>query len=280
VPHPAEIAPAISRACSTKPWHKKKTRAFAKRNKLKKLHALIDIFQRLGTPNALLWLTARAASAATAGRVSVYRYYFVAQPVAEPTNGENAKASSLVIRRIHEGEPVVAQFPRPRHVIAQRFAMNATCIVAEKAGRFVGFVWLKEREYPEDEVRCLYRLVPPALAAWDFDVYIEPAYRVGRTFARLWDAANAWLRERGYRWTISRISAFNPESLAAHRRLGMRTIGSAIFVRISGAQFALLGRAPFVHVGWNRRHVPVVCLGPPKDALVATIPARSTPSPP
>jgi hypothetical protein len=247
---------------------------------LQTLHALIDAFRRLGTPNTMLWLLSRILPAISGGRIRLHRYYFVAQPVADHASIGNAHRSSMVIRRIQQGDAIVRQFPRPPQVIAQRFAMNATCIVAEKAGRFVGFVWLKEREYPEDEVRCLYRLSPPEVAAWDFDVHIEPADRIGRTFARLWDAANAWLREHGYQWTVSRISAFNPESLAAHRRLGTQTIGSAIFVRMAGLQISLLDRAPFVHLGWREADAPVLLLGPPSSSPVATIPARTTPSNP
>lgn len=143
--------------------------------------------------------------------------------------------------------------------------MGAVCLAAENRDRFIGFIWLKEVEYPEDEVRCNYLLEPRGVSAWDFDVYIDPAFRFGRTFVRLWDCANAWLRERGYRWSLSRISAFNPESIAAHDRLGTRRIGSAIFLRLGELQVAFLDRAPFVHVGWGGDQTPTLRLAAPND---------------
>lgn len=167
------------------------------------------------------------------------------------------------MRRVERNDPLVKQFPRPAEIIAERYRMGAVCLAAEKQGRFMGFVWLKAAEYPEDEVRCRYVLEPAATAAWDFDVYVEPAFRYGRTFARLWECANDWLRERGYRWSLSRISAFNPESIAAHRRLGTRRIGSAIFLRFGRGQIALFDRAPFVHVGWRPEQAPTLRLRAP-----------------
>lgn len=232
---------------------------------------MIDGFRRLRVPDALLWAFSRLLELSTAGRARLYRYRFVAQPVADRPHVASAGAHAITIRRIDVDDPIVRQFPRPRRVIEARFGMGATCIVAEKKGSFVGFVWLKEREYPEDEVRCLYRLDPRGAAAWDFDVHIEPAYRLGRTFARLWDSANAWLRERDYQWTISRISAFNPESLAAHRRLGMRTIGSAIFLCVSHLQLSLFDRAPFLHLGWREDQAPILRLLPPEGSCAATM---------
>lgn len=232
-------------------------------SRFRRLRSLGEMVRRLGLPSALLWGTARAISMASADRWRLIRYRFVAQPVAAGPLAPEGRRSALVIRRVDAGDSLVAQFPRPPAVIAERFRMGAVCLAAEIDGRFAGFLWIKESQYPEDEVRCVYRIEPAADAVWDFDVYIEPAFRFGRTFARLWDAANAWLRERGYRWSLSRISAFNPDSLAAHRRLGTRIVGSATFIRVGRAQIAFLDRAPFMHVGWRDEQAPTFRLRPP-----------------
>jgi hypothetical protein len=212
----------------------------------------------------LLWKASRAASLASRGAWRIHRYLFVAQPV--PAARLLAPGTSATtIRRVDAGDPLVAQFPRPPEVIAARYRMGALCFAIENQGRFVGFAWIKEAQYPEDEVRCLYRFEPGTASVWDFDVYIEPRFRFGRTFARLWDYVNAWLREHGYRWSLSRISAFNPDSLAAHRRLGTRIIGTATFIRMGSLQIALIGQAPFVHIGWHDNQVPSLRLRPPGD---------------
>lgn len=214
--------------------------------------------------NALLWKAARAVSLLSGGTCRIQRYYFVAQPVSASALVAESSGRAIVIRRVDADDPLVAQFPRPQEVIAARFRMGAVCFAAEREGQFIGFAWLKEDQYSEDEVRCLFLLDPVEHAAWDFDVYIDPAFRFGRTFARLWDHVNQWLRERGYRWSLSRISAFNADSLAAHRRLGMRSIGSATFVCVRTVQLTLVGQAPFVHLGWRCDDVPTLRLRAPR----------------
>jgi len=111
--------------------------------------------------------------------------------------------------------------------------------------------------YSEDVVRARYLLPPSGKTAWDFDVYVVPEERLGFTFPRLWDTAYEYLREKGIRWSLSRISAFNPASLAAHRRLGARRIGSATFLLLGGAQLMLSSFRPYLHLSL-RRSVPAV----------------------
>jgi hypothetical protein len=96
-------------------------------------------------------------------------------------------------------------------------------------------------------------------------VYVEPEFRAGRSFACLWEAANAHLAAHGIRWSLSRISAFNPGSLAAHRRLGIRKLRSASFLCLGGKQLALFGRPPFIHLSLNEGSRPLLRLQPPRD---------------
>ena len=95
--------------------------------------------------------------------------------------------------------------------------------------------------------------LPPTLpsaasAAWDFDVYVAPAYRLSRAFGRLWDAANEELRSEGVRWCHSRISAFNLSSIAVHEKLGARQVGWAGFLCLGGFQLMVSSLKPWVHV--------------------------------
>jgi hypothetical protein len=217
----------------------------------------------LGWINGLLYLAGRALQRISGGRASLIRYILVAQPV--PPNGASPcrPSASSPIRMVAPDDPLVSQFPRPSKVIERRFRVGAQCFAAQAADRFTGFLWLARGAYDEDEVRCRYELARPELAAWDFDVYVEPDFRLGRTFARLWGAANSHLAAQGVRWSFSRISAFNPGSLASHARLGIRPLYSATFVRLGRAQIAFIGAAPYLHVSMSPASRPVLRLAPP-----------------
>ena len=224
--------------------------------------SISDNLHQLGVVNGLLYLLDRALRALSGDRARVIRYLLVAQPVpADQGEGLRPSAASPV-REIVSTDPAVQYFPRPPAVIAHRFETGATCYVAEVRGRFAGFLWLAFGGYDEDEVRCRYEFAEPETSVWDYDVYVEPDFRLGRTFGRLWEAANRNLAASGIRWSFSRISAFNAGSLAAHRRMGMRTLFTATFICLGPLQLALVGAAPFVHLGWSAASRPVLRLRP------------------
>lgn len=72
---------------------------------------------------------------------------------------------------------------------------------------------------------------PAGHVAWDFDVYVAHDRRLTRTFALLWDAANAWMRDHGFDWTVSRIDTLNEVSLRSHAAMGARRLGNQTFLR-------------------------------------------------
>ena len=134
------------------------------------------------------------------------------------------------------------------------------CFVAENAGNLVGFIWVRLDRYDEDEVRCAYLLDPAGGMAWDFDAYVAPEFRMSRAFVQLWESANEFLRRHRYRWTASRISAFNPASLASHRRFGALHLHTAVFLVFGPVQLTLLSLRPFVHIGATQDSRPVVTI--------------------
>src|SRR4030095_13510220 len=99
----------------------------------------------------------------------------------------------------------------------------------------------------EDVVRARYEPVPERRAAWDYDIFLVPEERGGLLFVRLWDAAYALLRARGFRWSLSRISAFNLVSSASQERMGARRLGWSVFLVLFRCQLMVSSVAPFVH---------------------------------
>lgn len=231
----------------------------------------------LGRREGSLYLLARMLERGSAGRCRLVRYHIVAQPV--PAHPVPACRPSVAeqVREVHAGMPECAAFPRPAAVIAGRFRSGHACLMAASKGRFSGFLWLARGAYDEDEVHCRFVLAVPEISAWDFDVMVEPQFRIGRTFARLWDAANARLAAEHVRWSFSRISAFNPASVRAHGRLGIEHLQSLTFLCFGPLQITMMSRAPYLHLCWQGRNPPQMVLKPPpnggRDAIAADIQA-------
>jgi hypothetical protein len=110
--------------------------------------------------------------------------------------------------------------------------------------------------YREDDGTCRYVPLPQGKACWDFDLYIYPEHRGSLVFLRLWDEANRYLAARGVRWSLSRISAFNADSMAAHARMGASCIGSVTFLFLGSLQCSVSTVAPHFFVSPQRRQVP------------------------
>jgi hypothetical protein len=221
----------------------------------------------LGLGNGLLYQASHLLVRASAGSVRLLRYRIVAQPIGNTALGSLRADSRTVVRPSAIDSPLVAAFPRPPQVIAQRYAGGAECFTAVVRDTFAGFLWFQRGAYDEDEVRCRYVLDDPRRSVWDFDVHVEPPYRFGRTLARLWQAVDAHLAAQGVQWSFSRISAFNAASIAAHGRLGTVDCGSATFLCVGPLQLSLLSMRPFVHLSWSSRQRPSIRLPLPREAL-------------
>ncbi|WP_317202953.1 hypothetical protein [Janthinobacterium sp.] len=176
----------------------------------------------------------------------LYKYYFLAQPVAAAELARGRGKAIDVRLATGEGE-VPADCGRSRAVVAQRFAQGAQCLQAWRGAELTGYLWFLHDAYLEDEVRVRYHLTA-AESVWDFDVYVTPEARLGPTFLRLWDETNHLLRGRGVRWSCSRISAFNAGSRHAHARLGAVELDGALFLCCGRWQWMLASCAPYVHL--------------------------------
>lgn len=225
------------------------------------LEKIRSTFHAFGALDGLLYLAHRALTRITGERAAIRKYYLVAQPV--PARA-TASTRSNPVRILSADDLLREAFPRPQHVIAKRFRDGNLCFGTEIAGRFAGFLWIAHKSYDEDEVRCLYELADPESSVWDYDVYVEPQFRLGRTFARLWDAAHAHLAAEGVRWTFSRISGFNPVSLQVHMKLGIQRLFSVTFVQAGIVQFTFSGARPYFHLSLSPQSRPILRLSPPK----------------
>jgi hypothetical protein len=224
---------------------------FASTQSFVRLQAVI---RQLGAINACLYLLNRLTSMLGSG-LSFNKYYFAAQfingqpllPAGKGNQFRVAEVSSQILE---------IQLPsRPPHVIADRFEQGAVCLAAYKEDDFAGCLWYCKKQYKEDEVRCVFRFGSEAV--WDFDVYVEPKYRLSPAFMKLWDETSRRLVDEGCCWSLSRISAFNPMSLSSHKRMGAKIIGWALFVEIGNIQITIASLKPFLHLSFKQSSFPV-----------------------
>jgi hypothetical protein len=215
---------------------------------------------KLGIKNGLLYLLGRVLQRISNGHWRLIRYYIVAQPVPSPLVPKCAPTPRSTVERALSIDDICCSFPRPKDVIESRFSRGHTVLVAKVKGRFAGYLWYARGFYEEDEVRCRFILADPAASAWDFDVYVEPQLRMGRTLARLWDAANESYAKAGVRWSFSRISAFNESSLSAHGHLGILKIDTLTFACFGNTQFTFTSGAPYVHCSLSSLDHPAIFL--------------------
>jgi hypothetical protein len=197
------------------------------------------------------------------GRDVLWHYILVAQPVAQNGKLPASRGRSIEIRVLGANDSALASLPLPPEVIERRFRKGAVCLVAVKEDKTVGCIWLKLGIFDEDEVRCRFVPLPTGEAAWDFDVYVAPPQRGTVAFLRLWDSANAYLREHGIKWSMSRISAFNHISLLSHASMNAHRLGSACYLRLGRWQLMYSTLSPFVYLSSGPASVPRIALRPP-----------------
>lgn len=211
-------------------------------------------YSELGWLNTALYGLARVLERLSGGRWALFRYYFVAQYVSDapltPMRG-----ADIEIVAPGANDPLPAGYPRPAHVVRDRYAQGAQTLAAWRNGQLAGFLWMITDAYQEDEVRVRYRLTS-SRAGWDFDVWVRPEERLGWVFRRLWEAARQHLRRRGVRWTCSRISAFNPASLRAHAQIGTVRLGHAVFLRCGAWQWMFSSLRPYFHLSRSAASYP------------------------
>jgi GNAT superfamily N-acetyltransferase len=217
---------------------------------MNKLRALI---QTHGLIDAIIHIVSRVVRAASLGKCELRRHYFFSQPVRTIPLLPARRGANISVRAAAPDDAIVASFPRPQPEIAARFACGAECLVAEISGTLAGFFWLQAGGFWDEEVGSHFSPSPAAITVWDFDMYVDPKHRGGLVFARLWDAVNQHLSQRGVRFSVSRVLADNEDSLRAHARLGAFPVGSAIGIAVGRRRWLIstLRMQPLPSAGKN-----------------------------
>jgi len=207
------------------------------------------VLDEYGAANAVL-LTLQQLVRTVAPTAIIERRYIVAQPVPARPAGIPRRGQHLSVRRLSPGEPALNTVIRVPGDIPDRFAQGAVGFGAFRGDELLGWLWFIPGAYRDFNDPINVELTPPATTAWDFDIYVRPEARLTAAFACLWGAAFEAMRVAGVTQTLSEISAFNPASLGAHRRLGAIVFGSVLMLRLGRFQ-ALCSRSFRPHLQWS-----------------------------
>jgi len=227
---------------------------------------LYKIFSELGSLDGFLYLLGDPFRRLKINSIGIIKYYVFIQPVQDSILS-NKRGKNIEIKVIDKDSSLRCDFPRPSAVIDWRYESGSVCIAAYNKQKFAAYLWLSQNMYEEDEVRCDYFLYPKGKVYWDYDVYVEPKYRIGSTFPKLWDFANTYIKENGGVATMSRVSAFNSMSLRSHKRLGAQSLGSQTFFVFGSVQIMFSTFKPFIHLGVNEASRVKIRLDCPSEVL-------------
>jgi hypothetical protein len=216
------------------------------------LQRLISPFKEFGWFGGLLYSIDRVVRTVSP-RLRLYFYELMVQPVADKPLLPARFASRFEIREIKRGDPLVDLMPARSEIKESRFEQHAICLGAFQNGQLIGYIWFCFRSYEEDEVRCTFVVTPPDEAVFDFDLYLFPEQRMGLGFAAIWDGANAFLLNRGVKFSFSRLTRFNLASRHAHKHLGWKLVGRAMFLQAWRLEVMLATIFPYWHFSMGRR---------------------------
>jgi hypothetical protein len=211
------------------------------------LERLISPFREFGWLAGFAYLVDRALNLMS-GRFRLRVCEIMVQPITDRPLLTPALARNLELREIRRGDPECALMPVPEEINEYRFSQNAVCLGLFRRTEFMGYIWFSFGRYDEDDVRCNFELSPPSASVFDFDLFLFPGQRMGLGFAGTWHLANTYLRSRGIEYTFSRVSRFNLPSRRAHRHLGSRLIGRALFLQLATLELMVGTIYPYVHL--------------------------------
>ncbi len=224
------------------------------------LQRLAGPFRRFGFFPGLVLAIHRVLSRRSP-RLGLLYHDWMVQPIPEKPLLSARRSQAYETREIPKGDPLIDRMPIRPEIRVSRFAQDAICLGTFRNDELVGYIWLSFGTYEEDEARCTFILEPESESVFDFDLYIPEKHRMGMAFAAVWDGASRYLRERGVRYSYSRLDHFNRKSAAAHDHFGWKQVGRAIILRLWSVELIVANVHPHVSLlltTSQRAHIKLV----------------------
>lgn len=181
-------------------------------------------------------------------------YCFMAVDLSEVLQNAGKKTIPSLVT-LGKGDERLEAIDAPMDVVEARFAGGAVCSALSGKVTLKAWIWSQSDFYDEDEVRARYVL--PETAVWDFGAYIQPRYRLGRSFEALWHGFAQGSIHQGKTHSFSRIATHNAASMNAHGRLPHAVLGYCTFIRVFGLQLSMSALLPHWHLSRSDDDQPV-----------------------
>lgn len=193
-------------------------------------------------------------------RSGCFLYFIYEQPLqAKPKVVTQRPVSKRISHHWFETfDPTQADLPRPIKTLKERFSQETECLLVKQDNELAGCSWFSHKQYIEDEVRCTFDFSSLPEHVWDYDIYIFPKYRLSRMFMRMWGEAEKQLTEKGFKYSLSRITAYNISSIKAHERLGAIKINWVCFFNVLGLQLMISPMSPYCHISLSKHSIAKV----------------------
>ncbi len=145
----------------------------------------------------------------------------------------------LRVREVQSGDvPELARvFHRenPGELAARLTAGHPGFVCETPEGDIVAMAWLNlGSEHGEPEKFCRFAL--PDDAAWEYDLWILPEWRIRGAIVALLFHTFEFVRTRGRTRLFGYASWHNRESLASHRSFGHRIVGRVLVINVLGVR--------------------------------------------
>ena len=222
-------------------------------------HKVISPFKEFGVGAGALYALDRVLRRISP-HLGLFVYEMMVQPITDKPMLPANLAKNLKFIEIGRGHPDIELMPARAEIKESRFDQGAICLGAYRKDKLIGYIWFCFHNYEEDEVRCTYVLTDPAHSVFDFDLYVLPEHRMGIGFMAIWHGANAYLRERGIKYTFSRLTRFNLASRRSHARLGWKCAARAVFLKAWQIEVMLTNIFPYIAMTWADPQRSRLCL--------------------
>lgn len=204
----------------------------------------------------------RLLSKASRGRVRLWVLCLYLQPVPSRSLLAPQRQTNLRVGIVSAAEISASDLKRPKAAIDSRFEQGSICVAGRTEKGLAGSLWLHYGRLQERMFACDFEGLPAGRTCWDYDLEIAPQYRLGRTFARLWDETFRVLREHGIAHTASWIHCANRPSRRSHERMGATQVGWLILLDLFGFKAVLASSRPFLRFAGPRKRIYIPVQAP------------------